>query len=802
MTCLKAIAAALASGIIANSALSAPVGVNLSPSVESGAGLTLSHWPEDGWSVQQYDQLVEIRFPNTELNLDVDPAILDRMEGVVNDVDSEIKDGDSFLRLTLGCACPVVLSGGPSVGINISVLDQDRVSPGPDAGLAPIIAPIPVAKADRPGSGPTRPSAGGIDPEEVREQLLSQLMRAAAAGVIEMSEDSELVEVELPDPVVQGPSEPTFDLPPESEEPTNSIPEGEVGSVPVTIAEGAQVVDPVTTIDAETPQEAVPVVPVAAVVSEPQCFPAEAFVFPETTGSGVFSELLADRRRRLLGEFDQQSESAAIELAQLYISVKAPQEALAVLNDTGLDHPLRELYIEIANVLGENDSIAGASLTRQDCEGDQALWRAFMRSKDGATGAALKDEAMAGRALSRLPLVLRQEVAAELGFAAVAESDWSAARRFQAMAERAGDGLLKRSGKTLMLAARLAGWHDDPQRVIELLMLARDTASGAEADAATIALADFVLSSPEHLEADTSGLRRDLATISARARGTPVGNEAFKRQAKLLARAELEIDTVDFVNDGVRAGLYPATLQAELLSELVAGSAGAGLSRPLGLLYLENPGRFAKALEQDPFRRSVVRSLAEIGLPVLAEGLVRAGDLDRSEIATPLAEAFLRTADPRAALEVANGISDDQERGRLRDAALRMMGDSAPTPPIANNAIGDGGIDEARLALDAALASDDLEQAVDASLALLDHEPTQERAEQAVFLAVRAGHSEIPKRAKEILSEASPEQLAKLQTLFVPRPTGPDSEDPASVVSFIEVLDTEMELIEGYLEDG
>ena len=118
-------------------ALAEPVGAVLSQPSPESPRLTLSHWPSDGWVVQQFNNLVEIRFPNTELAIVPEADLSEGIEGWLSGVDQETDGKDSFLRLTLACECTVAVQGDGQSALQIDLVGSRAAASQGVANLGP-----------------------------------------------------------------------------------------------------------------------------------------------------------------------------------------------------------------------------------------------------------------------------------------------------------------------------------------------------------------------------------------------------------------------------------------------------------------------------------------------------------------------------------------------------------------------------------------------------------------------------------------------------------------------------------------
>ncbi|MEM0987303.1 MAG: hypothetical protein AAGK00_00375 [Pseudomonadota bacterium] len=791
--------ATAATFLLSSVALAQPAEVALEEVPDVPGELQIGFWPSSGWAVQQFERFVEIRFPGEDLTVSTAGSVLDAFEGLLFAVESEQQGAESVLRLTLACDCQVALHGNPSTGLRLRVVGD--FPDGRGLATAPQDAPIaPFKPTAQPALEPGPVAADEIDPAAVQARLLEQLRRAAAAGIVDLDGAAAAEPDTVPETVPESEANPIV-----AADPSSGAVQAEPPSAPspTVVPEGTTPAEP--TVAVEVPAEEEPLLaenvePLANEPEpvEPQCFSNDAFELPEVVGEGVFTTMVSEKRAKLTGEFDQPNPTAAIDIVRVYLSGMAPEEAASALATFGQDHELSPLYGEIISVILEASLPGTPSLLKHDCTGDQALWRALAQAQAGQHAEALASEAVAGRALERLPLHVRQYAAGLLGLSAAAESDWTTARRFEALAERAAIGTQVPSGEALMLSAHLAFWHEEPKRALDLLAQARDTVRGHAAQRALLELADAALLTEDALKSDLSGLDSDLGALAFEMRGTRTGADAFERQARLRLLSGTEQDTLAFVNAGIEDGLYPEESHAELLAGLVSGAALDGLPRPLALIYMDAPDSYEDAIARAPFRRAVIRSMADIGVPDLAKDIIEPGDLDVSAVAVPLAQSFLEAGNPRDALDVAQEMPAGAEKDALLAAARAQLGQDQPVIAARPNLP----VSVLEAKRDAAIADGRVEDALTAALDILSQQPAVDRAENVALLALRAGAPALPDAAAEIIGAESPGRLATIAALFNPVTVDPDDENPAAVTGFLNSIDAEISLIEGYLEDG
>ena len=777
--------------------------------------LILDAWPANGWSVKSFENLVEVRFPQAELELVAQAGLANSLGPKVTALDLEEREGDVFLRLTLDCDCPVSLTGNGTDRVELVVIDTQsapkaRVAKGP----APQWAPRPKSKPDPETSSKTASAEDGkLDVDEARARLLEQLMKAAEAGIVDMRpEHSKPGETQVAEQAAV--PEPTAGKVASTPADSKTM-EKASGQTGVAQDDGMQEESRSMSKGDGSPiqSEALSTMPAAAEElavydPDPACFDQAMFQFPEFEGPSGFLDALSDLRGRLVGEFDAPEQGVALELARVYLSVGLAAEARAVAKDFAPGTPESVLLQEIAAVLDRNPLSARSSLLKEDCEGDQALWRAIALSQDSAKAeAVLAAELVSGRSLERMPLDLREFAAAQIGNAAVSRGEWDTARRMEAMAVRAVAGRKTPMGETLLLAARMAEWNNKPDLAWDMRQKARRSGP-PHSDTALIEIAETILRSEDYLGAKTGTLQIELGDLARRERGTELGAKAFELEARLHAREQGRDEVVELLSEGARTGVLPDDQQAPLLSELIDDSKLGELSRPVGLIYLEDPGRFSDAMEQTGFRRAVARSLTEMGLPGLAEPVLIPPDHADSTLMADLSEAFLATGDARQALDIAQQMADGRDRDSAMAAALAALGQMARSAPLmgALSKEDDATMKPQQAALehavDAGVASGDLAAAQQAAAKLLDLDPTQRRAEELVMIALMAEATAMPETARSVLDSVAPGRSAELDVLFKPTTGDGGLKDHAEATDLLERMETEVKLLEGLLNNG
>ncbi len=277
---------------------------------------------------------------------------------------------------------------------------------GSDASPPPAVSPL----------APSLP-----DPRVVQAEadLMMQLGRAAAQG---------LVEIDVPDPRVQFVQPPTAEPPP-PEPPVAEPPVAESGAEsaaqspepseqapasPATMAaaDPAAPTDPAghlaihseTSIDRAMADEA----EMPGVTSDGEaCLPSAAVDIATWGDERAFSEQLADAQALLLGEFDQPVPAAVEQLVKLYLYHGFGAEARVTAAAFGLEGDSAALLLTLAEILDDGQGRQPGPLAGMtDCDTAAALW-AVMAEPLIPPGTTV-DHGAVLRAFSALPLHLRR----------------------------------------------------------------------------------------------------------------------------------------------------------------------------------------------------------------------------------------------------------------------------------------------------------------------------------------------------------------------------------------------------------
>lgn len=685
------------------------------------------------------------------------------------------------------------------------------VSTMPAFARAPIVAPEPPRKIayESAASADSKEDekldlSRQVDSEQARELLMKQLMRAAEAGIVNLQPGPEQgapeslaseapavadLQADVPTSETGSVGEST---PSDADEDSETASRGTDAEDPVTDATTTPEVDPqevaalakrirvsgtepeATAREQASPEPRVDAGPSseqASVRKAAKCFSRAELRLPDVLPGQHLSLSIGELRKNLVGEFDTANPEPAIELAKTYLAVGMIHEARAVIFEYAPDHALGQFYLDLSNIWNGIDTGDGGSVFKDECIGVQALWRAFAQAREGNIDEALRSEVSSGAALEELPLYLRQVVSSELGLAAAKKGQWDSARRLSAMARRAANGTDEILGKTHLLSFRLAKWRDENDSASEHLALA----ALSDTDTATEALlirAEEALRSENVLDPAHSMLREDLGALARREIGSDLAQQAFELEARLFHRQAGADETIDFLSDAVVLGLLEPEQHPEFLSELISKPAFSDVARPLAHLYLENPARFDDAIDQKALRRSLVRSLAQEGIPGIAKNIARGSDIEDPSLVVELAQSFVDAGEFREAIAILSKSTDGVRQRLILSQAFLAMGDFEKSIATLVDLSDKYEVTDTerrdlnKLRLKAEIAGQDYASAYETTVRELNMVNDAELAKQSALISLEAGAGAMDPAVISILDEKNDSELGQLQDIF------------------------------------
>ncbi len=801
-----AIMVVLAMGGVSAMAEDAPV--RLTTVAGNDYRLSLNLRPENGWSVQQFEDLIEVRFPGLAVEIALPTAIRPPLA----EVTSEIRGPDTFVRLVASCACTLAISArGETLTFELAETRTAKTRPSPTH------APMPTPKGE-PGvlTGSADGDPREVEMSEVRERLMSQLLKAAEAGLIELDAPQEAEDgSDITDAAVAEEAERAV-----GETSADDAANSTGTDVEMSKAETPKSSEPSDKGDRTNGADMVGADDAAAVASEAEetevmdgdaagqemaeavpaiCHPPEAFELPVFNSGTEWVKSIAKLRSALTGEFDRTDASVALQMARAYLATGLPEEARAVVAEFADGSAEAVLVSELIDVFDGRKLNDGASVLRPDCLGAQALWRALAHANGADASAAVDAAAASGRALERTPTTVRSGIAARLGLAATKASEFETARDFQAMVNRTPSKPSDQAGHALLLSAALAAWEEKHDEQFALLNQARAAEPAIAAEAA-FQMAEQVIAGGVEGWKGIKRLISDLGILARLHRGSPDGLRAAELEIRLTDKLKGRRAALDLMTLGLEVGDLEEADFSRILSSLAENDDDESAAT-IASIYLQDPEALGPALTDDRFRAILAKSLIELGLPAKAAGLFDGRNMP-SQVSAALAGGYLDIGDHRAAL----GVIADLPEGKIRAALLKRasLGTGNGTTTDGQKWYEPGVTDPGRLRRMArlAVAAGDLDRALSLTLETLRHDKNLKTAETAALIALSLGKAEMPAPVKDALAAADRGLHDRMSALFANRTEEIDADDPASATAFLTGLDAEIAVIEDMLEDG
>lgn len=537
---------------------------------------------------------------------------------------------------------PFLLAGataGPTTGTG------PLPAPAPDNGAAGYdwITDLPPERAEVPTALPLPLDTGGISLEPLRDELLQQIARGAADGLVEM---------ELPGKAKRPPDTNHGDLP------WSNIHIGEKPGLAVTnpgalISDGDQ---------------------------QPGCAPSDLLDLAAWDEGRMPHDLLAAARDGLYGEFDAPDEEAVLRSARqlLYLGFGVEAGQYLDLLDDGAPGEALLLYRSMARLIdGETDP--GSPFARMlECDGPAALWAALAHTRLPAGPTVNRDAIL--QAYQALPAHLRRHLGPDLAQKFLDHDDPEAARIIRDSMERAPEA---DPGSVALLDAKAklhAGDTDAAQAHAE-------TAVSLDGDRAE-SLVALVETHFRKLQPIDQGIPDALQGLQGETDATVLGPAVDRAIVLSLALS-------DRIDDAYAEDSAPLVL-SDLWQVVRARAADDDFLRQAVL-----PAGTPRPDVAPGIGRAVADRLLALGFPDAA--LVWLGPVtaaDAPDLRRTAASAEFGRGNARAAAALLQGLEDPQSEA-LRAKALLQLGEL----PAAQSALSAAG--EAEAAARAALWTGD-----------------------------------------------------------------------------------------------
>lgn len=537
------------------------------------------------------------------------------------------------LELVLGCDCHVFPF---EYAKGIVVLDI-KEGPPPEGSAFESAFPPPVASArtsdptpsydwlgglasGRPERTPTLPlplDTGTVSLEPLRNELLEQIAKGAADGVVDMY---------LPG---KPPKPPAID---HAELPWGNIRIGEQPGITVT--------NPGALIPEQTAQES--------------CARPDLLDLGSWGQVRLPHDILAEARSGLYGEFDQPDDSAILLSARqlLYLGFGAEARQHLGMLSAEADNDAVPLYLSMSHLVdGESDPQTPFA-AMLECEGPAALWAALARDRLPA-GPGVNSDAILQAFLS-LPAHLRRHLGSGLAEKFIARDDPEAVRMIRDSMKRAPD---VDAGSVALLDAKAKLQEGDA----DTAQLHAETAVALDGDRAE-SLVALVEAHFRKLQPVDPGIAEALLALRGESEGTSIGAEVDRAIVLALALSNQAAAAFD---------AEPAPFVLSDLWKVIQARA----SNDDFLLQAVLPAKAQRPEVLPEVAQATADRLLGLGFPDAA--LIWLGPVaatDAADLRLAAARAQLGRRDARAALALLDGIPGPDAES-IRANALLQIGD-------------------------------------------------------------------------------------------------------------------------------
>lgn len=538
------------------------------------------------------------------------------------------------LLLGLGCDCHLFPF---EYGSGIIVLDVKDGPPPPGSAFeVPLVSVIPSGhRAEEAGYDwivdfkPARPQApvrlplpldtGSVSLEPLRDELLEQIARGAADGVVDM---------ELPGKHKTAPEKPVAELP------WAQIRVGEQAGIAISTP-GALIPDG---------------------KDDPACAADELLDLPAWGDGQMPHDLLAEARDGLFGEFDAPDEEAVLRSVRQLLYLGFGVEALqnANLLGTEANDPSLTLYRSMARLVDGEPDPQTPFARMLDCDGPAALWAALAHDRLPMAPGVNRGAIL--QAYQALPAHLRRHLGPGLADRFLARDDVEAVRIIRDTMERVPDA---DAGAIALLDAKAELNEGD----VEAARSRAEAAVALDADRAEnlVALVEAHFRKLQPLRAD---IPQALQSLRSEVDATSLGVDLARAIVLSLA-----------LSDQMEAAFAEPAAQSVLpdLWQVVVARA----SDDAFLLQAVLPNDAARPDVPSDVGRAVAARL--LALKFADAALVWLGPVtssDLPEIRLLAARAELYLGNGRAAVTLLDGLQD-ATAGGVRAEALLRLGDLA-----------------------------------------------------------------------------------------------------------------------------
>lgn len=455
---------------------------------------------------------------------------------------------------------------------------------------------------------------GSVSLEPLRDELLRQIARGAADGIVDM---------ELP-------GKPKVDEGVDPEElPWSNI---YIGEVP-----GAIVTDPDAFVEGAR--------------SEEVCPDPKLLDLPSWGGTKPAAEMLAEARTGLFGEFDEPQTDAIVRAVQLllYLGFGAEAAQTADLVETPSDE--LKYYRSMGRIIDGEADPATPFATMLDCDGPASLWSALAQDRLPADKGVKRDSIL--QAFTALPAHLRQHLGPSLAEKFLARDDIEAARIVRDAMERAPQA---NEAAVALLDAK----SDLRQDEAEAAQAHAETVVAMDGDGpeGLVTLVETHFRTLKPLGPETAEALRSLQGETA---GTTKGPEIDR--AVVLALA---------LSDQLDAAFDEPAASGQVLDDLWRITQDRATDDAF-LLKAILPARTAPPMVDPDLAQSIAERVLSLGFPDAA--LVWLGPVfpeDAPEKRRLAAKALVAQGDARSAVSMLAGLQDAEAESTRAQALIQL----------------------------------------------------------------------------------------------------------------------------------
>lgn len=540
---------------------------------------------------------------------------------------------------------------------------QDAPAPDPapqDAHAAP--APTPeIAAAPAPGTeAPAVPHAP-IDPatiEAARDRLLAQLTKAAEQGLLTLSDQPEA-------PAAPAPAAADDAGAHEAATPAHAEPDAAQG--PKAPAAPEPQLQVRTAIDiaqgdsrAHPPEETPDII----------CVPDSALDIGSWSTDAPFSDQLGERRRALVGEFDEADPEAVIAYAEFMLSFGFGVEARNALETFGATVAPPAMLMDMAAVAdGDASTPVGALRAGFGCPGFHGLWAAASAALAGDLDGASVDPDALRLSLSMTPPRLRARLAIPVAAAALEAGRITEAEILAGLAARAEPPAPDGDAMLTVLMARIDAARGEWRRAEAALeeLTKKTSPAGIEA---MIRLVEIRLARGA---STPTGLAENMEAIAYSQGASPTGRRLLGAAAQARAAGEGLAPALAALAALAKRADDPTAAQAAARTILIDYQPEASQAAAYADGVLKYWSLVGDDAGGDPARVAVARRLVGFGLDNLAEDLLTPALARGDAPARLLAAQSAMASRPEHALSLLANLPGP-EAARLRAEALSALG--------------------------------------------------------------------------------------------------------------------------------